>query len=700
MAVYDSHTTGTEATASSSGDTTWVAQTFTTTGAYTLSSVDLHLYRTGTLGTITVALKALDGDRKPTGSSLATGTIDGTTVTTDAGADWYTATFAASYNVADATEYALVISAVSTDPSYLKGRGTQVATYAGGWRIYSTNSGSTWLAGNTDNDLWFRTNGNAITSPPTSDAYVTKKLVAIGSTELWYESTPGTMSQLAASIGDLTTTDFLTAVEAYGKIFIANGTKLKVADFINIKITTTDVVPGGAGVAPPDFGTLLTGGTSGATMIVDYITALDGSCTIYGKKTSTASFAAETVTGTDDDGNGISFTGTAEVAGPHWYNWTVWGGSSTYGVMPTKANLVCKYRGRLVLSGNSQYPHQWYMSKVGNPWNWVYASTDPLTAVAGNNTDAGRIGDTVQALIPYGDDFLVFGCSGSVYLLDGDPAFGGSIDELADYTGIYGARSWCKDAQYNLYFFGSSGVYKMTGGRSLPVNISELHLPNLYSDWSPNQATKRIVLSYDPDENGVIITITTLADGTNLSYFYSLKTEGFYPESYPTACGIFSSYYYEPTNSTYKGLLLGSNDGYIRKYLKTAKDDDSGGSDTTISSYVLWPLLAVSEDPSKYGLVKILTIELAGGAASGTFSDSDAVTYSLYKGNSAETILEDIYDGATAFTSGILTGTGRSNNIRPRMRTAFLGLKFSNSTASQTFAINKVTVDVKPVGNI
>ena len=703
--LYDSYSVATDYDALfGSSDDNWLSQSFTPSVNYTIGSVKLYLEKgVGTVGNVTVAIYTADANHYPTGAALATGTTPGDTLTTDDAGEEREITFSTPTDLTSGTVYCIVVRAITSDNT-LEVKAKDSGTYSGGKLTYSNNGGVAWNQyGGNAKDALFKTYGTATLAPPVSDAYVTKKLVEVGSDEVWYESTPGTMSVLAASIGQLDTSDFLTTCEAFGKVFIANGSNLKVADFINTKIATADVVPGGAGVAPPDFGTVLTGGTSDAKMVVDYITALDGACTIYGKRTTTATFSsAEVVTGTDDDGNGISFTMTAaaEVAPPHWYSWTRYGNSSTFGVMPAKANLVCRYRGRLVLSGNKNYPHQWYMSKVANPWNWVYSTTDPLTAVAGNNTDAGEVGDTVQALIPYGDDFLLFGCSGSIHLMDGDPAFGGSIDEKCDYTGIYGAHAWCKDNLYNLHFFGSNGIYKMDGGRSLPQNISSLSLPNLVSDWSPNQATKRIVMFYDPDNAGIVTIITTLATGVNLGYFYSLKTEGFYPESYPSACGVFSSYYYEATNSTYSGLLLGCNDGYLRTYLASAKDDDSGATDTAISSYLVLAPFPMSEDLDKYGKLQTLTFELSGGAAAGDFTDTDGMSYALYKGDDAETIIEDIKDAATAFTSGTLTGTGRKNKIRPRMRSTYLGLKLYNSTAAQTWGVNKIYGNILPAGGV
>jgi hypothetical protein len=414
----------------------WYAQTFTPSISHTITLVQLKLkIQTGgdDPGTITVSIRDTTNSR-PSGADLDSATIVGSTLTTSMA--WYDFSGLSVALVAD-TQYAIVIRCDGSD--YLRWAvDTAAPAYTDGDSHTSSDAGGSWGAG-ASADMSFKEWGGSI-NPPTTDAYTTKQLVTIGTNELWYESPAGTMIQLAASAigGELDTTDFLTVVEAFEKVFIANGTNLKVADFGNTKIATTDL-----NTHAPDKGNILTGGTSGAIMIVDYITSVtaDAACTIYGKRTTTATFSSgETVTGTDDDGNAITFaTSAAETAPPHWYDWTVYGNDTTnFGDMPSSAYLVARYRGRLVLSGHPNYPHQWYMAKVSNPFNWIYGSTDPLTAVAGNNVDAGEIGDIVRAMIPYGDDFLVFGCADSVHIMDGDPAFGGSIDELSNITGIYG----------------------------------------------------------------------------------------------------------------------------------------------------------------------------------------------------------------------------------------------------------------------
>jgi hypothetical protein len=206
-------------------------------------------------------------------------------------------------------------------------------------------------------------------------------------------------------------------------------------------------------------------------------------------------------------------------------------------------------------------------------------------------------------------------------------------------------------------------------------------------------------MGYDRKRLGLVICITKLSDGTNSNYWYDLRTQGFFPESYPEECGAYSIFDYSANDSDYSDLLVGCKDGYIRKFDDAAKDDDIGDSDEAINSYctIIQPL---GDGEEKEGKLTSLTITTGGGASGGDFSDTDGVSYEYHSANDAETVLEDIIDGATAQESGTLTGTGRQNRIRKKIRGAYLGLKLYNSTAAQTWAVDKITGEVKPVGKI
>ncbi|KKK83884.1 hypothetical protein LCGC14_2788900, partial [marine sediment metagenome] len=318
-----------------------------------------------------------------------------------------------------------------------------------------------------------------------------KRLVTAGNDGIWFEDinvAAGTLIELAPATSDIDTGDQLTAASVFQKMFVVNGANLKIADFVNTRLTHTALTIAHAR------GDILTQASSAASMIVDHtntaktitygytttgtwdfsnsvtgsglgtaftptgvagvlthtalttvhaaddvLTQANTSATMtveatdvekthtYGKMTAGVFNTSDSVTGS---GSGTAFTPTAvSYLPPVWYDWTVEPGGSS-GAMPAKAYLITVYRGRLVLSGNPQYPNQWFMSKVADPFDWVYSSTDPLTAVAGNSADAGEIGDIVRALIPYKDDYLIFGCASTIWVLTGAPAASGEIDEV------------------------------------------------------------------------------------------------------------------------------------------------------------------------------------------------------------------------------------------------------------------------------
>ena len=67
----------------------WFAQTFNATSDHSVTSVKLLLWRVGTIGTVTVSIRATDSGGHPTGTDLTSGTIDGNTLTTTPWGLWY-----------------------------------------------------------------------------------------------------------------------------------------------------------------------------------------------------------------------------------------------------------------------------------------------------------------------------------------------------------------------------------------------------------------------------------------------------------------------------------------------------------------------------------------------------------------------------------------------------------------------------------
>lgn len=508
----------------------------------------------------------------------------------------------------------------------------------------------------------------------------------------------GEMTKLAASDGDINTADNLEMVEAFGKAVILNGANRKVADFINGKLATADV-----GANPPDFGSILTGGSSGAKMRVDYITSLSGACTIYGFRSTDATFTTgETVTGLDDDGNAISFAISAdEDLGPHWYDLDVYGGSTVYGQIPDRLYLGAMYLGRLYTAGDPAYPHQWYATRQGFIWDWQYNVNDVQSPATGGDVEYGVLQDMIRALVPHGVDYMLFGCHKSIYALIGDPAQGGSMKKVTQDTGMFGAKSWCYDDEGRLYFFGTGGIYRLRGDLSGVDHLSEYSLPKIIKDEGADSSTHRITMGFDHERHGLALSIVNLTTRVNSSYWYEKRGDSWFPEQYPESCSPFSMVYHHSATPAQRGLLFGCSDGYIRQFSDTEKNDDVGGTDEAIDSYVTIGPFPLSDTLGGDGIVGNVWGILAGGGSGGSESDSSNVDYYVFVGDSPEKVLENLASNTYKKTGKLYApGFRRGKKQRHMARGKYAAIRLRNSTLTQTWSFEELEVEILPAGRL
>ena len=142
---------GDDDTEDNANTTRWLAQTFTTTASYTLNGVKLYAFEVDPLGDVTVSIKAVDGDGKPTGPDLTSATVDASNW--GARPTWRSVALP-DLVLAAATQYAVVIKASEPDLGW---RFDLDNGYAGGRRWTSTDSGITW-GGRPVADFLFQTN--------------------------------------------------------------------------------------------------------------------------------------------------------------------------------------------------------------------------------------------------------------------------------------------------------------------------------------------------------------------------------------------------------------------------------------------------------------------------------------------------------------------------------------------------------------
>lgn len=121
----------------------WKAQTFTNAIAHTMYSVKLKAFTpTGSPGTLTVSIRAVDSANKPMGSDLCIGTTNANTLTNG---EWREIVLYPTISLTALTKYAIVLRALTGNDSnfpYFWYAG--VGHYANGEFGTSDDSGSTW----------------------------------------------------------------------------------------------------------------------------------------------------------------------------------------------------------------------------------------------------------------------------------------------------------------------------------------------------------------------------------------------------------------------------------------------------------------------------------------------------------------------------------------------------------------------------
>ena len=310
---------------------------------------------------------------------------------------------------------------------------------------------------------------------------------------------------------------------------------------------------------------------------------------------------------------------------PYTLSWT----SGFYGLPPLNCPLCCTYRGRLVLAGN----YVWYMSRVLDVSDWDYGADpqDPSRAVGGTSTTTGGIPEPLTALIPHSDDYLLFGCERSLWILTADPAYGGTIHALSRDVGVLGT-GWCNLPDGSVVFLTCDGLYQVSaGGQSYPQSISRIKLPAELLDV--NWSTNRVSMCYDIYARGIHLAITPAAGTAGTHFFIDWATQSFWPVTMPNGLQPTAMVRYSPNSTSATNVMLGGFDGYVRKYSATAITDD----DTAINSLVTYGPFEVG-GPGYYGELLQINADLdtnGQGASWGVFageSGQDAIQAAVTAG--------------------------------------------------------------------
>ena len=363
--------------------------------------------------------------------------------------------------------------------------------------------------------------------------------------------------------------------------------------------------------------------------------------------------------------------------------------TATDGTLPTRCALIARYSDRLVLARQYQNQHLWYMSRKGDPLDWDYtqlALGDNGSAISGANSDASAIGKPITALIPFGDDYMVMGCESELWVMRGDPAFGGQIDNISRNIGIIGGFAWCRTPEGGLLFVASDGLYYLgPGAQMVPETISREKLPNELLNVDLRQVN--LTMSYDTENRGAWIFMHAIQGGQSTSWFFDWENKAFWPMTYPgTQEATRSWYVYTPA---VRGVLMGCADGYIRKHSSGTTSDDG----TALGSYVeIGPIRLAGSEYDEGKLIEIVGTPHYG--AGGT------VTWTVKAAKNAQALYNAV-SGAVDTRTGTWTpsvdGSGLNVKDRQRIRGGAVVVRLEE-TDSAPWGIESVLATIEASG--
>jgi hypothetical protein len=215
-------------------------------------------------------------------------------------------------------------------------------------------------------------------------------------------------------------------------------------------------------------------------------------------------------------------------------------------------------------------------------------------------------------------------------------------------------------------------------------------MPNLVTALGLNRRTDRVVMEYDKDRYGINVIITQMDGLYGTAWFWDLRLNSLNPDSFTKADHYpASAYYYDSRVSSTRGMLMGCQDGFVRKFDDDEKNDEGTNA---IDAYLTLGPFQAFQKMRRQGQLAEMSLRLA--------DDSDAVDVSIYAGDGAESVVKDIKNAVTPKASQRFTGGGRRPVYRPKTKGAVFAVQLRNKDAGQRFALERITTKITDAGEV
>lgn len=368
--------------------------------------------------------------------------------------------------------------------------------------------------------------------------------------------------------------------------------------------------------------------------------------------------------------------------------------SENNGQIPKRARLMEFWRNRLVLARSDQLPGTWHMSRAGDVTDWdQYPQTDDTAkAVSGTTARAGLCPDSINAIVPYSDDLIWFGCDSSIWQMTGDPAgSNGEWDMITDEVGMSFGRPFCKDDTGKLWFFGSKGgLYTWDNGLT---DVSTGKIRRRLRDIDLGSNYIRLVYNYADDGIHIFVCPFGVAvDEPKDHYFYDKRLGSFHIDHFGTSGDKI-----EPTAvivvdgdaGSDRAILLGGGDGRVRRWgsgpsgVIPKSDLLSSSDDRAIDSYVLIGPIADVHDMSEAAMSELAMV-LA--------PDFSGVHIEVFVTDTPDSLGDPVWRGEIH--------AGRNANQLLRVSGDSIYLRLRNATLDEHWALEKATAILSYGGQI
>jgi hypothetical protein len=347
--------------------------------------------------------------------------------------------------------------------------------------------------------------------------------------------------------------------------------------------------------------------------------------------------------------------------------------AASAGTRPASVGIVVNWRSRLCCAGDTTALQNLYMSRAGVPTDFDYSQTDDLAAVALNaSSQAGRVGQPITALCPLFDDIMVIGCSDSIFLLEGDPAQGGTLVCLSSGIGMIAQQLWTVNPKGDLYFWGTRGFYRLKRGTRIIEKLSENRTDLFFDQMGLGTFPSWPAMCYDHNKRGVWISGGFSVPSVSAVMFYDETNDAFFPQILPLVV-IPSSMAMSGDGAFYTGGF----DGNIYTYDETIKLDNG----SAIVSYAeIGPFT-----PAGMGMATLTDLEIFMGNQGGLGTLGLKVTVTATKAP-----YESIANvGNKSFTFTTSTN-GRQKHLRQRLSGRSFLIRVEASAANAFWDIDQI----------